>query len=833
MQEIPYLFGFTAGELSPWLSSRFDLQPYQRGAAKMSNLLTMPYGGVHRRRGTEFIGQAGAVGSTAVKLFPFRYSEKDVLMLEFFSGGMRVYKDGVLQMYNGAPYVLTTPWIAPGVIRELRFCQINDVVYVTSEMHPPTMIIRDYDTHWYCREVPFNPYPRETYSVQSDVLRVEMEENGNFATLTLEDGSNNTFVSSMTGLEYLMADADIPTVTLFQGESFDRQNLANFKEFYKYTVPVGTGGYVKDADSNMYRYYTCIREFNATHFNGSTNPDDYPNFFLPGFMWLNADGQPYEVCSDWEIRTNGEWNATWELWRSYDTPEQGSNYGLWNWTRIKTFSQSDFSERQNWALSGSESYPCRMVLVCKGSRALAIDPMLYFRAMGGQREYKMKIVSVSNARKARAQISSKYLGGNVSFSTRRWSFGAFGGLLHFPRFAAYYQGRLWFGGIPGLPTTLLASCVDDFTNFRVGSDDSDALHLTLASDNQSEICWICAVRELLMGTSDSEWVISSASGSPLTASTAGFHRQSSVGSAGLAPHAVENTILFIQRGGKRLREISYKLESDGFTATDSSILAEHLLRSGVREWCVQRGCNFYVWLLMNDNSVAVLTLNPEQNITAWQRIVFHGRKVVQMTTLPGVSGNEDEVWFVLQNPVSGYLSVERIREDSAYLDGVTEATVQTDGELSGLSHLAGRQVRYALSGAWEDGAASGVVTADGKLEIKGAVIGSVYEVGTPYISELQTMPLEGQNSFNSVRQMSRVRLRLMESDLYFSYQTTGASCWETYTAGVDKLTVPYTGSVRLSQMPCADVGQGFALRYSGMREFCLLSMSIEVDYHGK
>ena len=83
----------------------------------MSNVLTLPYGGVLRRRGTEYVHRAAAAGSTAVKLFPFRYSESDVLMLEFFSGGMRVYKDGELLKYNGEPYVLTTPWIAPSVVR--------------------------------------------------------------------------------------------------------------------------------------------------------------------------------------------------------------------------------------------------------------------------------------------------------------------------------------------------------------------------------------------------------------------------------------------------------------------------------------------------------------------------------------------------------------------------------------------------------------------------------------------------------------------------------------------------------------------------------------------
>ena len=95
-----------------------------------------------------------------------------------------------------------------------------------------------------------------------------------------------------------------------------------------------------------------------------------------------------------------------------------------------------------------------------------------------------------------------------------------GALMYYPRFSAFCQGRLWFGGIPGLPTTLLASSVDDFTDFHIGSGDADALHLTLSTDNQSRICWLCAARELLLGTADSEWVLTPSSGNALTAANA-------------------------------------------------------------------------------------------------------------------------------------------------------------------------------------------------------------------------------------------------------------------------------------------------------------------------
>lgn len=172
---------------------------------------------------------------------------------------------------------------------------------------------------------------------------------------------------------------------------------------------------------------------------------------MPGIMRL-VGGKPIEVCSDWEIATHGEWNATWELRRSYDTVAQAdTNYLNWQWTTIKSFGQTPYEERKNWALSGSEKLPCRMVLVCTAASSLPLAPMMYFRTLAGQREYKFRITSVADERHASATVLSRYLDRPASFATRAWSYGAFGPTMGYPTFSSYYQNRLWFGGIPNLP----------------------------------------------------------------------------------------------------------------------------------------------------------------------------------------------------------------------------------------------------------------------------------------------------------------------------------------------------------------------------------------------
>lgn len=835
MQENPYVLGFTAGELSPWLATRFDLQAYHRGASLLRNFLVQPYGGIRRRVGTRFVGRARDQTDGAVRLFPFRYSERDVLMLELFPGGMRVYQDGALLTdEDGAAYEIALPWDRAEVLSELDMMQVNDVVYVLHEDYPPAALYRYADTHWEYAALNLEPYPRESYLYQDGKLLVQISADG--LTAQLENDSSQGFTGDMAGREMVLADAKVASRTVLLGQTYELQ-VESLKNLASADLPAGVTYYVYDESTNLMSFYYCRSMYRSTMYNGSTSPLDYPHCFLAGTMILDGYLTPFEVCGDWSLETYGEWNGSWELWRSYDTTDTNEDFTQWDWECLHAFYQGEQEERQNWAFSGSESKPCRMVLVCKAQDVATIPAMLCFRIFGGTRPYKLKITEVTSSRKAVANVESRYLDRPKMFSTKSWSFGAFGARNGYPAFCQLHQSRLWMGGTKGQPTTLFASAVDDYSNFGVGSLDDDALHLTLAVADQSRICWICAARSLLVGTSVSEWTLSASNGGAITASNAMFNRQSSVGSDAFGAHGVENTVFYIQRGGKRLREISYKLEADGFTSTDTSLLAAHLFESGVKEWAVQRGTNTQLWVLMEDGTLAVLTTNVEQQVTAWQRVSFDGREVLHLAALPSLTSHEDEVWFVLRNASTKDVSLERIAYDNVFLDGVTPCG-SADDTRRGLycPHLAGMMGHAFLKGHPERGAdVTFSSTGNGFLRQVLPVDPEIpeYEVGIYFASELQTMSMEQDSSYNTVRQLGRVKLRLLDSDPVFEYRASLADSWEQYEPERDAFSYPHTGAVRLSHIPAPGVGQGFCLRYSGSLDFRLLSLVMEVDYHGR
>lgn len=306
MQEIPIVLGFTAGELSPWLDARIDLQAYQRGAGRLCNFTVLPYGGIRRRLGTRIVDYAENQASGANRLVPFRYSDTDVLMLAFSPGKMLAYKDGLPVYRPDSEYFrLNIPWTTDEQINSLRFTQVNDVLFVTCPTYPVVKMSRLANYLWMLETMEAEPYPRASYATNAVTLRATFGNNGTTAALEQDSGGNTPFTSAMEGAEYLLADADIPERTYFRNESM-AANVSACPDLSTALVVYGTMVYVTDS-SNMRRFYTCRAAYVAERdfVSGKTSPADYPQHFMPGIMRL-VGGKPIEVCSDWEIATHGE-----------------------------------------------------------------------------------------------------------------------------------------------------------------------------------------------------------------------------------------------------------------------------------------------------------------------------------------------------------------------------------------------------------------------------------------------------------------------------------------------------------------------------------------------
>lgn len=84
---------FNAGELSPRLKGRADLEKYKTGLQECQNMLPLPHGPISKRPGFRYINSV-KTASEMVEIVPFEFSETESYILEFGDLYMRVYMDG-------------------------------------------------------------------------------------------------------------------------------------------------------------------------------------------------------------------------------------------------------------------------------------------------------------------------------------------------------------------------------------------------------------------------------------------------------------------------------------------------------------------------------------------------------------------------------------------------------------------------------------------------------------------------------------------------------------------------------------------------------------------
>lgn len=138
-QETLYVMqaSFTAGEVSPEVANRIDIDKYQSALLNAENCYIRPYGSVTKRGGTLYCGMTKDPDKRCVlRQFGLSY------LLEFGEGYVRMWKNGA---YLGQE--CATPYTEEE-LDKLRFAQSADVLFIASGAHPVMTLSRYSDTDW-------------------------------------------------------------------------------------------------------------------------------------------------------------------------------------------------------------------------------------------------------------------------------------------------------------------------------------------------------------------------------------------------------------------------------------------------------------------------------------------------------------------------------------------------------------------------------------------------------------------------------------------------------------------------------------------------------------
>ena len=369
-----------------------------------------------------------------------------------------------------------------------------------------------------------------------------------------------------------------------------------------------------------------------------------------------------------------------------------------------------------------------------------------------------------------------------STASTDFALGSFSDTTGHPSCVTFFEQRLVFAATLSQPQTIFFSKSGDYENMdenRGGTiADDDAIIYTIASNQVNAIRFMTATRTLIIGTAGGEFAVSGGGTDiAITPTNILIKKQSNNGAANVDALAVGNATLFLQRARRKLRELAYNFDVDGYVAPDLTILAEHISEGGFKQLSYQQEPNQIIWCVRNDGQLVGLTYQREQQVVAWHRHIFggvfgSGNAVCESVATIPTDDSEYQTYVIIKRTINGSTKryVEFIHQydfdetdDTSFnfLDSQLSYSGSAVTTLGGLSHLEGQTVSVLANGATHPD----VTVSSGQITL--ARSATKVKVGLSYTSLLQTMRIDA-GSQNGTSQSKTKRIYEITARLYES-----------------------------------------------------------------
>ena len=189
--------------------------------------------------------------------------------------------------------------------------------------------------------------------------------------------------------------------------------------------------------------------------------------------------------------------------------------------------------------------------------------------------------------------------------------------------------------------------------------DDDAIIYTIASNQVNAIRFLASTRTLIIGTAGGEFAVTGGGdNNAITPTNIMIKKQSNHGAANVDGISVGNATLFLQRAKRKIRELAYNFDVDGYTAPDLTILAEHITEGGIVEMAYQEEPLAIIWCVRGDGELVALTYQREQEVVAWHRHVFGGafgtgKAVCESVAVIPTEDSEYELYMIIKRTING------------------------------------------------------------------------------------------------------------------------------------------------------------------------------------
>jgi hypothetical protein len=705
---------FNGGEWSPLAYGRFDLAKFKNGLALCQNYIPTQQGGLTRRPGFAFVAQVKD-STYAPRLQAFEFSVTQAYILEIGNLYARIFANGQPLLNAGVPVEVVTPYLT-SELWGMCFAQSADTLYIAHANHPPAKLQRAGALAWTYTPVSLLDGPYLPVNVTATTLTPSGIQA--VATATQSGGGvQNTIVISNGGMGY--DSANPPAISFTGGAGANAAATANVVNgaITAITVTNPGTGYTSNptvviappivTSGTSIVTASSVVGINATTGNTGTgfrSTDVGRTLRLKcGGVWL------WGTISSFTDTTHVQWAIA---------PPLGSQLPTTATATANVSGGSVFSVTVTNGGSGYGAQPPSLTFGGPGSGAIAYANL----TNGVVTSVTISVTGTGYTLAPTVTLAAPTA--IVPATTTFWCLGLYNATDGYPSTVTFHQSRLIWGGAANSPGRLDGSNSGDYenqapTNLDGTVVDSNAIGFDLDAGVVNAIQWMSSdAQGLLVGTAGGEWIVAptGGTGAAITPSNVNAQFLGNYGSKQIPPLRVGKQTLFVQRTGRKLREMTYQFMYNTFQTLDISLVSEHLTKTGLKQLALQLAPQQIIWAVRNDGTLVAITYDKDQETCGWhQHPMSAGAIVESVATIPAPDITRDDVWCVVNRPVIGGIFGEVIRtielmskpwedgdaiENAKFLDGsVTSTGTLGLNYIVGLNHLVGQTVSVLVDGA--------------------------------------------------------------------------------------------------------------------------------------
>jgi hypothetical protein len=639
-----------SGEVTPLLWYRTDFAKHASSCADMTNFLPLPFGGARKRPGTLYLN---SLGTAPVRLHPMRvfggefytpispspggppfpvggtlYEEPEdgrAFILAFSATQLKIYTmQGVL--FDTKALVTAAPF-------KLQFSQANNVLFITGPDIHPQRLVGDVTTDTFTLEE--LPWKFPPLLEENDVESLTVAVSQTYGGLTWTSGVAYTIGQKVN----VAGVGDYDVIANHTAAANNKPETGafwalNWRASIDNATPTGSSLTLTFSSAYKLDVGQIIRVSEKRAANG------YEVEIAATSANNGLSSAPIVVWGEWNFRTFGTWEGTFTLQRSTDQGATWTDFRSYKAEKNRNVDVSDVEDsrvllRVKWTYVGPGTSDPKGVI----SSADAFMPGL------------AKVTGVTSSTVYTATTLSPIEKG----TTQYWTPGAYSVTNGYPRAVTLHERRLILGGTGRYPHYLWFSKSDDLLNFRTGTDADDGILEVMTGAATEPIVWMQSMKRLFIGTEGGEWVFGSETNdATLTPENLTYRQYTHYGSAYIPSIPHHDALFFIERQGRRLRELAYQLDRESYSAADLTRLAEHITGTGIVQMDWQQNKEPYLWAIRADGVALSFLYNRDEQLAAWSKHTTYNGTFSSIAIIRSTE-RDDAVFFAVKRGSTYYL----------------------------------------------------------------------------------------------------------------------------------------------------------------------------------